>query len=306
MPSELHLAFGHPLDRSLSDTSTTPLDRISVRDYTVSVEIGAFQHERDVLQRVRFNVVVEVQPIAQDVDDDVDLILSYDTIIESIDAALKQERLNLLETVAERVAALILDQPLAARVFVRVEKLDRVPGALGVEIMRAKTDVAQVRHSDSVERPRVIFLNADAAHGPAFRDWIAYLADHKTPCVICIGLPDTPRIEAHTDRAQRTVALLSIDQNAWAVASQDERCVVVATKTELDWSMKNGRIAVWAPTKMILDAVTPPKPCDDYPTAAALWLAELVQAQDITFVGSGPTVETMVPIRRLDVGKVSL
>jgi dihydroneopterin aldolase len=35
-------------------------DRISLRDY-IEVEIGAFQQERGHLQRIKFNVVVEVE-----------------------------------------------------------------------------------------------------------------------------------------------------------------------------------------------------------------------------------------------------
>ena len=44
---------------------------------------------------------------------------------------LAEERLNLLETLAERIADRILHAPQALRVFVRIEKLDRGPGALG-------------------------------------------------------------------------------------------------------------------------------------------------------------------------------
>ena len=50
-----------------------------------------------------------------------DRILSYDRITEAIAAALAEERLNLLETLSERVAALILQEPQAMRAFVRVE-----------------------------------------------------------------------------------------------------------------------------------------------------------------------------------------
>ena len=52
---------------------------------------------------------------------------------------LSEERLNLLETLAERVAERILLAPQAQRVFVRIEKLDRGPGNLGVEIVRSKS-----------------------------------------------------------------------------------------------------------------------------------------------------------------------
>ena len=140
MSSEIRLAFAHPSERAeaTAPDSTTPLDRISLRDHIVEVEIGAFQAERGVTQRICFNVVVEVQPLSGPIDDDVDRILSYDRVTEAIATELADERLNLLETLAERVAERILLEPPAIRAFVRIEKLDRGPGALGVEIVRAK------------------------------------------------------------------------------------------------------------------------------------------------------------------------
>ena len=81
-----------------------PLDRISVRDYTRDVEIGAFKSERGQKQRIRFNVVLEVSRHTAAQSDDVDKVISYDLIVEAIEAQLSTERINLLETLAERVA----------------------------------------------------------------------------------------------------------------------------------------------------------------------------------------------------------
>ena len=58
------------------------LDRISLRDHVVKVEIGAFQVERGMTQRVSFDVVVEVMPPQQPLGDDVDRILSYDVLVQ--------------------------------------------------------------------------------------------------------------------------------------------------------------------------------------------------------------------------------
>jgi dihydroneopterin aldolase len=125
MAHDTHLAFEHPLARSEATGPAVPLDRISLRDHIVAVEIGAFQAERGTTQRISFNIVVEVAPQNIEVDDDVDRILSYDKVTEAIDFELSAERLNLLETLAQRIADRILLEPQAVRVFVRIEKLDR-------------------------------------------------------------------------------------------------------------------------------------------------------------------------------------
>ena len=128
MSEETRLAFAHPAARAEALAGPEPRDRISLRDHIVEVEIGAFQAERGVTQRLAFNVVVEVEPLTGPVDDDVDRILSYDRVTEAIAAERAAERLNLLETLAERVADRILVEPQATKVFVRIEKLDRGPG----------------------------------------------------------------------------------------------------------------------------------------------------------------------------------
>ncbi len=55
MTNEIRLAFAHPSERSEA-SSTKVLDRISLRDHVVEVEIGAFQTERGTTQRICFNV----------------------------------------------------------------------------------------------------------------------------------------------------------------------------------------------------------------------------------------------------------
>ena len=135
---ETAIAFEPPHVRASATHAGPPLDRISVRDYVRQVEIGAFRSERGVTQRVRFNVVLEVSHHTAAQDDDVDKVISYDTITEAIEHELAAERINLLETLAERVAARCLADPRAVRAFVRIEKLDRIPGALGVEIVRTR------------------------------------------------------------------------------------------------------------------------------------------------------------------------
>jgi 7,8-dihydroneopterin aldolase/epimerase/oxygenase len=97
----------------------------------VEVEIGAFQAERGTTQRVRFDVVVEVRPHPEPLQDDVDRILSYDRITEAIAAELAAERLNLLETLAERVAERILAEPQAMRAFVGSKSWIAAPARWG-------------------------------------------------------------------------------------------------------------------------------------------------------------------------------
>jgi len=190
MSSEIRLAFAHPSERAEATATQGALDRISLRDHVVEVEIGAFQAERGTTQRICFNVVVEVQPLTGPVDDDVDRILSYDRVTEAIAHALAEERLNLLETLAERVAEYILLQPQAVRAFVRIEKLDRGPGALGVEIMRASDHVAHEPQDEDRPHPRLMYLSNAAIASDNLIGWIDQMAARERPLILCVGASD--------------------------------------------------------------------------------------------------------------------
>ena len=61
-------------------------DRIHLRDYIVSAEIGAFQTERGTRQRLRFDIDVELAQHVMGVDDEVDRILSYDILTGAVAA----------------------------------------------------------------------------------------------------------------------------------------------------------------------------------------------------------------------------
>jgi dihydroneopterin aldolase len=122
----------------------TARDRIFVRDFVLPVRIGAYAHERDRLQRVRFNVDVAVRRPAHAIEDMRD-VLSYDIITDGIRMVAAQEDIALLETLAERIAAVVLSHARAAGVTVRVEKLDVGSGTLGVEIRRTRPATADAR-----------------------------------------------------------------------------------------------------------------------------------------------------------------
>ncbi len=304
MTDDIRLAFAHPSERAAA-SSTSPCDRISLRDYVVEVEIGAFQQERGTLQRVRFNVVVEVSPLGQ-IDDDVDRILSYDRVTEAIGFELQAERINLLETLAARVAERILLEPQAERVFVRIEKLDRGPFALGVEIERSREggETPSQEHIE-VPHPRVMFLSNAALQSPHLSGWIDQALAMDAPIILCVEAGELPVPQTGHAMTQRRIDLLAIEQNAWVLAAKDHRCKVVGTRTELDWAMKNGQVCVWAPSKIVLDAVDGPSAGPKDALGLVSWFAAEMSALELLIIGEeGP--DSAVPVQVFPITKAKL
>ncbi|HLO77490.1 MAG TPA: dihydroneopterin aldolase [Magnetospirillum sp.] len=114
------------------------LYRILVRDLVLKCLIGIHPHELLAPQRVRINVDMAVLEQAGPLSDDIANVVSYEDVIEGIKRMLAEGHINLVETLAEKIATLCLADARVSSVRVRVEKLDVYAEAasVGIEIER--------------------------------------------------------------------------------------------------------------------------------------------------------------------------
>lgn len=232
-------------------------DRIHLRDHVVTADIGAFQSEKGNQQRLRFNLTVELADISASRDDQVDTVLSYDVLTQAVTTALADQRYNLVETLAEKIAAEVLAHPRAAQIEVKVEKLDRGPGALGVTINR---NSARVAADQTLPTANLILWQSPA----------------RLPDGATIIIPATSGHSLPEGGDPRRVALLSLDQAAWVLA-QNLGLEVTETRTEMEHAIRSGSSVVWAPYQICADM--PDLGAD--PLTLALWLAGRVGSQEL-------------------------
>ncbi len=125
-------ALVHP---QAAPVAAGPVDRVFIRDFVHDMEIGAYGFERGRRQRVRFSVEAEVPRRTAGPGGMAD-IYSYDLMMDAVRAIVARGHVDLVETIAEELAATILRDGRVAAVTVRVEKLDLGPAAAGIEIRR--------------------------------------------------------------------------------------------------------------------------------------------------------------------------
>ncbi|CCG08853.1 dihydroneopterin aldolase [Pararhodospirillum photometricum] len=111
---------------------------VFVRDLTLSASIGVYPHEHQSPQRVRINLDLGVRETGTPLEDNLDNVVCYEAIIVRVRSVVADGHVCLVETLAERVASLCLQDPRVLSVRVRVEKLDVFEDAhsVGVEIER--------------------------------------------------------------------------------------------------------------------------------------------------------------------------
>jgi dihydroneopterin aldolase len=114
-----------------------PFDRLLVDDLVLPASVGAYAREIGAPQRVRFAVQASLLRAGRSAEDMRD-VLSYDLITDGIRLLVASGHFALVETLAERIAAMVLAHARVIRVVVRVQKLETGSGIVGIEIERSR------------------------------------------------------------------------------------------------------------------------------------------------------------------------
>ncbi len=127
----------HPLPLASAKGSVR---HVFVHDLVLDASVGAYDHERNGLQKIRINLDLGVDESGARHNDRLENVVCYDEIITGIRNIIKQGHIRLVETLAETIADFALGKRKVVSVRVRVEKLEAIADAesVGVEIERHK------------------------------------------------------------------------------------------------------------------------------------------------------------------------
>jgi len=101
---------------------SAPLDQITLTGLRASAFHGVFDHERRDGQVFVLDVTVSLDFAAAAASDDLELTIHYGELAEEIVGAVERDPVDLIETVAERIAQLVLAHKAAQLVTVTVHK----------------------------------------------------------------------------------------------------------------------------------------------------------------------------------------
>ena len=128
-----------PVSTHPAVATATSTRQVFINDLVLDCLIGVHRHERDGSQRVRINLDLAVVESSEPIDDRLSNVLCYEDLIVKVRHLAMSGHVNLVETLAERLAGLCLGEPGVQSVRVRVEKLDVFADAasVGIEIFRS-------------------------------------------------------------------------------------------------------------------------------------------------------------------------
>lgn len=116
------------------------LRHVFLRDLVLDASIGIYPHEHRARQRVRINVDLGVIESPAATADRLDQVVDYEAVANRVRDVATASHINLVETLAERIASVCLLDERVVLARIRVEKLDVFADvrSVGVEIERRR------------------------------------------------------------------------------------------------------------------------------------------------------------------------
>ena len=122
--------------------SQTPTQHVFIRDLMLTALIGIYRHEKEKPQPIRINLDLSVKENLATSNDRLSEVVSYEEIADDVRKLVASGHVNLVETLAQRIADMCFRNRRVEAVRVRVEKLAvfKDAASAGVELERYRTE----------------------------------------------------------------------------------------------------------------------------------------------------------------------
>ena len=113
--------------------------KILIKDLVLNMLVGIHNFEKKKKQRVRFNLIINIDQNLIPNDKDLKSIVNYEQIIKTITKITSRKHYLLLETLAEKIFFKLFENPRIKKILLRIEKLDVIKNTTSVGIELEKT-----------------------------------------------------------------------------------------------------------------------------------------------------------------------
>ena len=113
--------------------------KILIKDLVLKMLVGIHNFEKKKKQRVRFNLVINIDQNLIPNDKDLKSIVNYEQVIKTIIRITSRKHYPLLETLAEKIFLKLFENLRIKKILLRIEKLDVIKNTTSVGIELEKT-----------------------------------------------------------------------------------------------------------------------------------------------------------------------
>ena len=114
--------------------------KILVNDLTLLMLIGIHNFEKVKKQEVKFNVNISINPSLTPIENKINSIVNYETIISNITKLTKNKHYELLETLAEDIFFELFKNTNIQKIVLKIEKTQIIKNtsSVGIEITKKR------------------------------------------------------------------------------------------------------------------------------------------------------------------------
>ena len=115
---------------------------VFIKDFIIQEIIGIHEHEKTEKQKIKFNIVVNVNQNTVPDEKDIKSIVDYEKITNKLENLVKNKKYNFLESLAEDSFKEIFEDKRINSVKIKIEKPDAIKNAdsVGVEVLKNRSD----------------------------------------------------------------------------------------------------------------------------------------------------------------------
>ena len=115
---------------------------VLIKNFIIQEIIGIHEHEKIKKQKIKFNIVIDVDQNVLPDEKDIKSIVDYEKITNNLKNLVKNKKYNFLESLAEDSFKEIFEDKRINSVKIKIEKLEAIKNAdsVGVEVFKSRKD----------------------------------------------------------------------------------------------------------------------------------------------------------------------
>ena len=115
---------------------------VFIKDFIIQEIIGIHEHEKTKKQKIKFNIVLDVNQSTVPNEKDIKSIVDYEKITKKLESLTKSKKYNFLESLAEDSFKEIFEDKRINSVTIKIEKPEAIKdvGSVGVEVFKTRKD----------------------------------------------------------------------------------------------------------------------------------------------------------------------
>ena len=116
--------------------------KVLIKDLVLKIFVGIHKFEKKKKQRVRFNLIINIDQNLIPNDKDLKSIVDYEKVIKTIEKITSRKHYLLLETLAEKIFSKLFENLRIKKIRLRIEKLDIIvnTSSVGIELEKTRSN----------------------------------------------------------------------------------------------------------------------------------------------------------------------